>query len=151
MLFLILSLLLSTPLLNTPISIGFSLFLISFSMAITINLFTLSWFSFIIFLIYVGGILIIFAYFSTLRPNQFIFIESYLIRVIGVFFIFTITHPNLPLPSLALPSNSLQEIILIIQTPQFFIYLLIAICLFLVLLVVVKITGINAIPIRPLN
>lgn len=55
---------------NTPISLGFWILLISLFISITYGSYTLSWFGFIIFLIYIGGILVIFSYFAAIQPNQ---------------------------------------------------------------------------------
>jgi len=55
---------------NTPISIGFWILLISLFISIIYGRYILSWFGFIIFLIYIGGILVMFSYFAAIQPNQ---------------------------------------------------------------------------------
>jgi len=153
MLLILLASTISIFLLDTPIAIGAILILIAFFTSYFINLIYISWFSFIIFLIYIGGLLIIFAYFSALQPNQFIFIETLSFSLLFLAFI------SMPRASLLCtrvldqkPQVSfLWEISLILNSSQAFIYLLIANTLFLVLLVVVKITGTNSSPLRPIK
>lgn len=55
---------------SRPLAIGVSILSIAILVALIFALTASSWFAFLIFLIYVGGILVIFSYFVALTPNQ---------------------------------------------------------------------------------
>ena len=60
----------SLILMLAPISLGFWILSLALLISLTIAISSFAWFSLIIFLIYIGGILVIFAYFAALQPNQ---------------------------------------------------------------------------------
>jgi NADH-ubiquinone oxidoreductase chain 6 len=53
-----------------PLSLGLWILILSISISVLIRTSFSRWFGFIIFLIYIGGILVIFAYFVAIQPNQ---------------------------------------------------------------------------------
>lgn len=55
---------------ETPLALGLWILIIALFIAIILRLSVSSWFGFILFLIYVGGLLVIFAYFVAISPNQ---------------------------------------------------------------------------------
>nr|NP_008181.1 NADH dehydrogenase subunit 6 [Katharina tunicata]AAC48369.1 NADH dehydrogenase subunit 6 [Katharina tunicata] len=59
----------SLPLLTQPISLGLLLLFMSLFISILIFFGSSTWFSFILFLIYIGGLLVMFAYVTALMPN----------------------------------------------------------------------------------
>ena len=67
---LVLSLGLSIVLAFTPLALGLWVLILSISISFLTRLMYSSWFGFILFLIYIGGILVIFAYFVSIQPNQ---------------------------------------------------------------------------------
>lgn len=74
---------------GSPLIIGLALLVISSRFAIIISFSISAWFAIVLFLVYVGGILVIFAYFSALQPNQIIdfsFIQISLPLVFPVLF-----------------------------------------------------------------
>nr|ALQ78832.1 NADH dehydrogenase subunit 6 [Glycera tesselata] len=54
----------------TPLSMGFWLLLLALLVACSTGVTMSSWFGLIIFLIYIGGMLVMFAYFTAIQPNQ---------------------------------------------------------------------------------
>lgn len=77
--------------LKSPIIIIFNILMLALLTAWTYALFLRSWYSFLIYLIYIGGILIIFAYFVALSPNEHLKIKLY-----AVTFILTLITVSLP-------------------------------------------------------
>ena len=57
------------PLINQPLSLGLAIIISTILICILTGMFLSSWYGFILFLIYVGGLLVIFAYVATLSPN----------------------------------------------------------------------------------
>lgn len=148
MLFLTISIFFSLTLIKTPIQINIIIILTALLISIIMCLFNFSWFRFIIFLLYIGGILVIFIYFSTLIPNQTFyfkpFIKILLPRLITVLYI---SPPN---KLLNITICSTIEARTIIRSTNIIIYINLIIFLFIMLLVVVKITTFVKRPIRPL-
>nr|YP_009192127.1 NADH dehydrogenase subunit 6 [Granata lyrata]ALK03371.1 NADH dehydrogenase subunit 6 [Granata lyrata] len=59
------------PLMAQPLSLGFCIMLYSVLSCTCIGLMGSSWYGYILFLVYVGGLLVMFAYVSALAPNNF--------------------------------------------------------------------------------
>nr|DBA44302.1 TPA_asm: NADH dehydrogenase subunit 6 [Peltospira operculata] len=59
------------PVMMHPLSLGLSIMLCSLSICLLIGALGSGWFGFILFLIFVGGLLVMFAYVSALTPNVF--------------------------------------------------------------------------------
>lgn len=57
---------------STPASLSINIWIIALLTACLISYCSSPWFGFIIFLIYIGGMLVIFAYFTAINPNQYI-------------------------------------------------------------------------------
>lgn len=113
--------------------------------------FTASWVGLIVFLIYVGGLLVIFAYFVALTPNIIVSDNSATLLILINLFLLTLVfalYPQFPLntftPCLQLP---LQSLLL----ERMGIILSLAIVLFLSLVAVVKICTRASAPLRPFN
>nr|WNO18599.1 NADH dehydrogenase subunit 6 [Paralepetopsis sp.] len=73
---LILSTVLSMPFIVSPLTMGFAVILTACITAVLMGTFISSWYAYALFLIYVGGLLIMFMYVSTLIPNTFFFSMS---------------------------------------------------------------------------
>jgi NADH-ubiquinone oxidoreductase chain 6 len=54
----------------SPVLTGALILLIALELSLILRVTTASWFAFLLFLIYVGGLLVIFSYFAALTPNQ---------------------------------------------------------------------------------
>ncbi len=141
---LIISISLSMILSASPLSLGLWILilalLISFNTSISIS----SWFGLVIFLIYIGGMLVIFAYFSALSPNEPIEASKIMLSILfSTFF--------LMLLSLKVFSLNLSQSIFLSLFPITFLYLFwnipilifLAVVLFFILVAVVKIASIN--------
>nr|YP_011014779.1 NADH dehydrogenase subunit 6 [Fulgoraria chinoi]WQB41284.1 NADH dehydrogenase subunit 6 [Fulgoraria chinoi] len=57
------------PLMTQPLSLGLVIMLSTFLMCVVTSLILSSWYGYILFLIYVGGLLVMFAYVAALSPN----------------------------------------------------------------------------------
>lgn len=58
-----------TMIAQQPLSLGVLLLLMRFMVRVYVSLFFSSWFSFSLFLVYIGGILVLFGYVLVLIPN----------------------------------------------------------------------------------
>lgn len=74
----------AAPLSKNPLSLLLLIVLIRLTVAAIFRIAISSWYSFLIFLIYVSGILVIFAYFAAITPNQSIDIKSTLLNILYV-------------------------------------------------------------------
>nr|BAJ09676.1 NADH dehydrogenase subunit 6 [Batillaria cumingii] len=57
------------PLMAQPLSLGLSIMLSTMLLCLLVGLYLSSWYGYILFLIYVGGLLVMFAYVAALSPN----------------------------------------------------------------------------------
>lgn len=150
MLLLISSIIITILISNSPLTLGFYLLLVTIIIALSINSFTISWFRFLILLIYVGGMLVIFAYFRALQPNQpltfipLIYNNFLLFRII--FLSSKLVPSNLPLFNKQIEYPIITNLI---NPPQFFMYISLVIILLFTLIAVVKIATKNVGPLRP--
>lgn len=133
---------------STPLNIGMWIILTTLIITILISILISSWFSLTLFLIYIGGLLVIFAYFVAIQPNQ----QIKIIKIIFTLLITTILF--YPLSSTYKVPQTQQHaskyrIIEILTLTNVQILLLLAIVLFLALIAVVKITNIHLGPLRP--
>nr|QHD18708.1 NADH dehydrogenase subunit 6 [Epitonium scalare] len=75
---------LALPLLAHPLILGLSIMMLALFNSVMISLFQSSWYGYILFLIFVGGLLVMFAYVAALCPNL-LFEQSVLFLVLLVF------------------------------------------------------------------
>jgi NADH:ubiquinone oxidoreductase subunit 6 (subunit J) len=71
----------------SPLILGISILNIALLIATIYSTLLSSWLAFLIYLIYVGGILVIFSYFLAITPNQQNIVRPYLIPLLSTFFI----------------------------------------------------------------
>nr|YP_009707857.1 NADH dehydrogenase subunit 6 [Pseudocleopatra dartevellei]QEU52726.1 NADH dehydrogenase subunit 6 [Pseudocleopatra dartevellei] len=57
------------PLMAQPLSLGLSIMISTMFFCVLVGLYLSSWYGYILFLIYVGGLLVMFAYVAALSPN----------------------------------------------------------------------------------
>ena len=148
-----------------PLSLGLSLLLQTILISVTTGIFTYSfWFSYILFIIFLGGILVLFIYVASLASNEFFnFSYSALLASVLIIILFTLlSMVSDPLVTSSFKSSiSLSSYNNFTSTPYIirWIYrntiinltLFIILYLLLTLLVVVKITNLFKGPLRLSN
>lgn len=147
------SIALSFPIALTPSNAAIWILSMAFILTVNFSINYRSWISLIIFLIYIGGILVIFSYFSALSPNYIIsnntliFATAYSLLIITTLFLRSKIHI---INITNIPSTSHSIIISSIYFPRTSIILLItALILFFTIIRVVKISKRNIGPLRP--
>jgi len=131
---------------NNPIIIRLIIISISIILSTIISLNISSWYALILFLIYVGGIIVIFSYFVRLRSNDSIILKT------------NIHFTALPL--ILIKANKLQvnaqiykrsQINIIYESKNTTILLIIIIILLIIIIIVIKIVKKNNAPLRGFN
>nr|YP_009744334.1 NADH dehydrogenase subunit 6 [Aporrectodea rosea]QIE13189.1 NADH dehydrogenase subunit 6 [Aporrectodea rosea] len=135
---------------STPIILGMNILMMALLLSTTFASFMSSWFAFLIFLIYVGGMLVMFAYFLALTPNQQMTSSNNtaysLISLLTFITLTYITNIKIPMLSEFYQGNS----ILYLKNSAPFLILL-ALILLLTMIIVVKMTTRSKGPLRPFN
>ena len=146
---------LTLPLMFTPITLGIWIFRLALMTASLVTFFSSSWFGLVLFIIYIGGILVIFSYFVATAPNQkirlllplclfgFIFFSSFVYFCSHLYLFFSAPSLNTPLTL-----NSFAFLYLPNNIP---VLIFLASLLLLALIFVVKIAKRTAGPLRPFN
>nr|YP_010713486.1 NADH dehydrogenase subunit 6 [Barbronia yunnanensis]WDA96187.1 NADH dehydrogenase subunit 6 [Barbronia yunnanensis] len=135
--------------LNTPILLLFMILLMALTISWLTAMMYSAWYSFLIFLIYVGGMMVMFSYFVALSPNQFMKIKTSML-------IMATTMTMLSLPMITLSSTSTQ----LDQTHSFStltlysfynipILMLMITILLIMMIMVVKLSNLSKGPLRP--
>nr|YP_010492260.1 NADH dehydrogenase subunit 6 [Aporrectodea tuberculata]UWM94571.1 NADH dehydrogenase subunit 6 [Aporrectodea tuberculata]UWM94584.1 NADH dehydrogenase subunit 6 [Aporrectodea tuberculata]UWM94597.1 NADH dehydrogenase subunit 6 [Aporrectodea tuberculata]UWM94610.1 NADH dehydrogenase subunit 6 [Aporrectodea tuberculata] len=135
---------------STPIILGMNILMMSLLLSAAFASFMSSWFAFLIFLIYVGGMLVMFAYFLALTPNQQMAnsnnIMYSLISLLTLSILTYVTGIKVPTLSEFTQGNST---LYLMNTAPFLI--LLALILLLTMIIVVKLTLRSKGPLRPFN
>nr|ANJ70373.1 NADH dehydrogenase subunit 6 [Contacyphon variabilis] len=151
--------------LNHPISLGIVLLMQTILISLMSSFYTYSfWLSYILFLVMIGGVLILFTYITSIASNEtFMFSNKLLIMIIMMFLVSIILSMidktfmfQLFKNNDMLPTNNIinfikdNDLILnkIYNKPSNLISLILINYLFLTLIIVVKITNINYGPLR---
>nr|WBQ42673.1 NADH dehydrogenase subunit 6 [Nereididae sp. SIO BIC A9836] len=132
---------------TSPINLGISVLMIAVFIAISLAATTTSWFGFITFIIYVGGMLVMFAYFAALQPNQHIISWMQLLMPLTLTMIIMTMNSNLTLTWTSIAPSTSQ----IYSSANFILPILMALVLFLALVMVVKTSRADEGPLRPFN
>jgi len=133
-----------------PLSIGVSILLIALLVAIIFSYSISSWVAFLIFLIYIGGILVIFSYFISLVPNQTINFISSLLLISSTLFILYLISRYLSI-KIYIPLQYKSQISIFYLKFNSPTLILLAIILFITIIIVVKITINTKGPLRPFS
>lgn len=136
---------------HSPHVLGLCLLIFTRIAALVVTISTSSWFRYILFLVYVGGLLVIFAYFTALAPNQLTPVNHILLALtFSLISSFLSSTHFFPLfTCLALTAQPLNNLTPLLCPPNNFALLFLAIILFLALLTVTKISNRSAGPLRP--
>nr|QGZ10002.1 NADH dehydrogenase subunit 6 [Eisenia nordenskioldi nordenskioldi] len=133
---------------STPIILGVNILIMSLLLSAVFASFISSWFAFLVFLIYVGGMLVMFAYFLALTPNlQMTNSNNIMYSMISMitFSLLTFTMSiKVPAMSEFFQGSSL----LYLKSTAPFLILLALILLF-TMIIVVKLTTLSKGPLRP--
>nr|ASY98259.1 NADH dehydrogenase subunit 6 [Pseudogalepsus sp. JZ-2017] len=148
---------------NHPLSMGLILFLQTILMCLISGLMSLSfWFSYILLLIYLGGMLVLFMYVTSLASNEMFFWKMKMMIPIGflpiTYICIYFCNPQISLnfyenlENLTIfTSNSSNFLLKMYNQPINMMTILIATYLFLTLIAVVKIINIHKGPLRHMN
>jgi len=144
----LISRLLTIIILNNPLTIILNILLMALLTSWIYGFILSSWYSFLIFLIYVGGILVIFAYFVALTPNQILKIKLY-------FLTFNITFLLLVIPFILGKKTPIVknfhyfDSIELYSSINLLLVFIIILLLLAIILLVVKIINTSKGPLRP--
>jgi len=131
-----------------PFSIGISILLMALTVSLLFSYSISSWLAFLIFMIYVRGILVIFSYFVSLTPNQ---TTNIFYIVLATLFTFSIILTI----SLTTKINTQLRSIYVTQSNTFYLksnfptLFILAIILLITIIIVVKLTINTKGPLRP--
>nr|YP_009171122.1 NADH dehydrogenase subunit 6 [Drawida japonica]AIR76347.1 NADH dehydrogenase subunit 6 [Drawida japonica] len=133
---------------STPISLGISILMMALLLSCTFASVMSSWFAFLIFLIYIGGMLVMFAYFLALTPNQHSIpmfnIPILIMSLLTLYFILFVT--DMKMMSMSDFSDSFVFLYSQFNSPILILFVLI---LLLAMVIVVKLTYRSKGPLRP--
>jgi|HubBroStandDraft_2_1064218.scaffolds.fasta_scaffold34005_1 hypothetical protein len=133
-----------------PLTIGILILIIALLLAVTFAYSISSWLALLIFLIYIGGILVIFSYFVSITPNQTIafqfIITSITISILTMSLWIKLANPT----HLIHPYHTNQTNFIFITSNSITLILLALILLFTIV-IVVKITTLSKGPLRPFH
>lgn len=130
-----------------PLSIGIIILIIAIILTLVYSSILSSWIAFLIFLIYVRGILVIFSYFVSLIPNQSnnIIYLSLPLTILLILIIINIINPTI----IKFQTKTLKYINTFYSMNNSTILIILALSLLIVIVVVVKIVVITKGPLRP--
>ena len=137
------------PLISSPLLMGLWVLFIALSLSAWIGVIGIRWFGIILFLIYIGGILVIFIYFVAVTPNQRHDLKVFVMAVVGGVRLFYIIIFRVNLIKNFSKAFSLRREIMIFFFSQRAVLVVIFIILFVGLIIVVKITRLIQGPLRP--
>jgi len=144
----ILSLSINIFIIINPLSIGISILLIALIVSILFSYSISSWIAFLIFLIYIRGILVIFSYFVSLTPNQ-------TLNILTILLILSTTFLSLLTLTLILHIKPQSIYLYTTQSNIFYlksnaaILIILASILLITIIIVVKLTITTKGPLRP--
>ena len=148
---LLISIGLAITLTSNPASLRIWLIFITLIMSLILNATSSSWFALILFLIYIGGILVIFSYFTVIQPNQHLEIKKIILSSGLASLLLLLLHFTFLKP-LFLSSNSLFIPSFILVIPHILnILLILGLIIFLALVATVKISKLPEGPLRPFS
>nr|YP_010996921.1 NADH dehydrogenase subunit 6 [Dendrodoris krusensternii]WPH63905.1 NADH dehydrogenase subunit 6 [Dendrodoris krusensternii] len=129
------------PLFKNPISMAGMVVVISLAMVMCISLFSSFWFSYVLFLVYVGGLLVLFIYICLVSSNYPFNISatSLLCILVGSLVVSLFSETSFPFDFLGFSGWASGEELLEVSSLSLFLFLVVL--LLAMLLVVVRISG----------
>nr|FAA04180.1 TPA: NADH dehydrogenase subunit 6 [Bdellodrilus illuminatus] len=132
---------------STPMTLGLNILISSIFMSFYIYMFLSMWYAFLLILIYIGGMLMMFAYMVSLTPNIYLMMESHTMTIL------TTTMMMVPLmytSYLMVPMNSYSNCSSNLYCPSMFCSFMMMILILLIVLVMVsKMVLTSKGPLRP--
>lgn len=145
---LITSIFITLPKINNPIKITLMIVLIALITATIFCIELSSWYSFLLFLIYVGGILVIFAYFTATSPNQYNDGNKKTFLIIPILFITLISRILIINKSIVSINTQSDQLIIIFTNPNIYTLIIITLILLITIVIVVKLSSRSKGPLR---
>uniref|UniRef100_UPI0030DED056 NADH dehydrogenase subunit 6 n=1 Tax=Pilargis wolfi TaxID=3023926 RepID=UPI0030DED056 len=134
---------------STPLTLGLWILMLALLMASFISLTLHSWLSFLLFIIYISGLLVMFAYFAAIQPNQHMEMNKMISSLITAMIVLDFPMEHITLSPSYLEFNSTSSIAIMFSYANIPILILLATILFLALVAVVKISQNFQGPLRP--
>nr|YP_010838235.1 NADH dehydrogenase subunit 6 [Clavisyllis tenjini]WGF21044.1 NADH dehydrogenase subunit 6 [Clavisyllis tenjini] len=131
----------------SPLTLGVWIIILTLFLSMSASLFLSSWYPLLIFLIYVGGLLVMFAYFVAIQPNQKLGLFKMIFTTSFAFY-----YSNTSISSLLSPSiinTDFFSSVPLLLSHNLFISSFMATILFVTLILVTKLTSLNKGPLRP--
>lgn len=153
---LIFALVLRAPLMAQPITLGLNLLILTLTAAVVVAYNCSAWLGYIVFIIYIGGVLVIFAYVAALTPNLIFSLKRPYILLLPIFSLFFFLNLliNPKAPHVNLLTGTPAQVNEIIGTGLYRIsgspvLIFLGLILLLALIAVVKICHFGTGPLRP--
>lgn len=145
-----------TPLTNNILSLGAVLLIIALIVTITVRITINSWFAFILFLIYITGLLVLFRYIIAIRPNSYQTPKNKQKATLTIILILIIITMKTTAPTLVLESSRgkktfEEEVIKLFEPVNTPMYWIIASTLLIALITAVTVCFKAAKPLRSFN
>lgn len=136
-------------LISSPVLLGVWIITLAFIISLTLSALSTSWLGLIMFIIYIGGLLVIFAYFVALTPNLIIDSGTLLVFVCFTLLVAAMLTASTPLALKKRGGMESQAPLMnfLVANPSTVITL--ALVLFLALVAVVKLSSFSSGPLRP--
>lgn len=136
---------------KNPITLGVIILTIALFRSLITAIRISSWFAFALFIIYIGGLIVIFSYFIALTPNQRLSITLPIITALTLCFLSSAfeIRASTNLNRLQKLSTWINPPTFLIQGPSSITLFFLVTILFIALIVVVKITKTSSGPLRP--
>nr|BDQ43555.1 NADH dehydrogenase subunit 6 [Amynthas sp. CS029] len=135
---------------TTPIMLGINILAMALLLSATLATSMSSWYAFLVFLIYVGGMLVMFAYFLALTPNQQMPTTSNILYMLVTLITLT-TVAMITETKVSIPQEFYQDNMYLYSTNTAPLLIVLALILLLTMVIVVKLTNRSSGPLRPFN
>nr|BDQ43802.1 NADH dehydrogenase subunit 6 [Metaphire megascolidioides] len=135
---------------TTPIMLGINILTMALLLSATLATSMSSWYAFLVFLIYVGGMLVMFAYFLALSPNQQMPTTGNVVYMLVTLVTLT-TVAITTKTKISITQEMYQDNTYLYSMSTAPALILLALILLLTMVIVVKLTSRSKGPLRPFN